>query len=114
MRLLGRRPGTNVNAVARELGLQPSNVSTSIRSLVERGFVERRGDATDRRQVLLYLTPTAVEARERREYLWGDEFGRLLAELSDEDRALLVGALPALASLGALLSDAPEARASSR
>ena len=73
MRLLGRRPGTNVNTVARELGLQPSNVSASIRSLVDRGLVERRSIPSDGRQVLLFLTAVARASRDRRERLWGEE-----------------------------------------
>lgn len=104
MRLLGRRPGTNVNSVARELGLQPSNVSTSIRALVARGLVERRGDPSDGRQVLLYLTQSARATRDRRERLWGEQLDRLLAELPSEDRARLVAALPALRNLTERLS----------
>ena len=104
MRLLGRRPGTNVNSVARELGLQPSNVSTSIRALVARGLVERRDDPSDGRQVLLHLTQSARATRDRRERLWGEQLARLLAELPSEDRARLVAALPALRILAERLS----------
>lgn len=107
MRLLGRRPGTTVNVVARELGLQPSNVSASIRSLVERGLVERRRDPQDGRQVRLFLTRTAQAARERRERLWGEDFALLLGELPAEERSRLVDALPALTSLAKRLSELP-------
>jgi DNA-binding MarR family transcriptional regulator len=104
MRLLGRRPGTNVNTVASELGLQPSNVSTSIRSLVARGLVERRSDETDRRQVQLYLTARAQASRERREQQWGGELAGLLAELTTDERSRLTAALPVLTALAARLS----------
>src|SRR6478752_287573 len=86
MRLLGRRPGLGVNAVARELGLQPSNVSASIRSLVDRGLVERRAAPDDRRQVLLQLTSVATAARRARERRWGRELDALIGELSTEDQ----------------------------
>jgi len=105
MRLLGRRPGTNVNTVARDLGLQPSNVSASIRSLLARGLVERRSDPADRRQVLLFLTESARASRERREQRWGDDFARLLGELDPDEQAQLVAALPVLQTLARRLSD---------
>ena len=107
MRLLGRRPGTTVNTVARELGLQPSNVSASIRSLVDRGLVERQSDPADGRQVRLFLTKSARAARERRERLWGDEVTSLLHELTPEDRGRLLDALPALTILAKQLSELP-------
>ena len=107
MRLLGRRPGTNVNTVARDLGLKPSNVSATVRSLVERGLVEKRADPADGRQVLLHLTATARSSRERRERLWGEALTSVLGDLAPEDRTHLVAALPALRAFANLLSDAP-------
>ena len=104
-RLLGRRPGTNVNTVARELGLRPSNVSATVRSLVERGLVDRREDPADGRQVLLHLTATARATRERRERDWAREFTTLLDQLTPEDRDRLVAATPVLTTLRQHLSD---------
>ena len=107
MRLLGRRPGSTVNAVARDLGLQPSNVSASIRSLVDRGLVERQSDPADGRQVKLFLTRSARAARESRERLWGEDFASLLDELTPADRRRLLDALPALTALAKQLSELP-------
>jgi DNA-binding MarR family transcriptional regulator len=105
MRLLGRRPGTGVNTVARELGLQPSNVSASVRSLVERGLVERRPSAQDGRQVLLFLTPAARASRRARERRWATELEHVLHDLPAADRIRLLAAAPALAGLAQRLSD---------
>jgi DNA-binding MarR family transcriptional regulator len=105
MRLLGRRPGTGVNAVARELGLRPSNVSASIRSLVDRGLVERRGSPGDGRQVLLYLTPVAKAARQARERRWGRDLDALIGQLPAAERSRLLDAAPSLARLAERLSD---------
>jgi DNA-binding MarR family transcriptional regulator len=106
MRLLGRRPGANVNTVARDLGLKPSNVSATIRSLVARGLVERRSDPTDGRQVLLHLTSTARASRERRERAWGRELATLLAQLTPDERTRLIAAAPVLRTLAAQLAEA--------
>jgi len=107
MRLLGRRPGTGVNAVAKELGLHPSNVSASIRSLVDRGLVERRASPDDRRQVLLVLTAAAQAAREERERRWATGLDLVLEELGDENRATILDALPALVRLAEQLGGPP-------
>jgi DNA-binding MarR family transcriptional regulator len=105
MRLLGRRPGTGVNTVARELGLLPSNVSASVRSLVQRGLVERRPSARDGRQVLLFLTPTARAARQARERRWAADLEQLLGDLPTADRTRLLAAAPALVGLAQRLAD---------
>jgi DNA-binding MarR family transcriptional regulator len=105
MRLLGRRPGTGVNMVARELGLQPSNVSASIRSLVAKGLVERRTSPDDRRHALLYLTAGARVARQAREQVWGRQLRDLLRRLTSEQEAAILGAAPALAALAQELAE---------
>lgn len=106
MRLLGRRPGTGVNAVARELGLQASNVSVTVRALVERGLVERRASADDRRQVALFLTPAAQASREERERRWGRDLDSMLDQLSGAQRSRVLAAVPALQELALRLSAA--------
>jgi DNA-binding MarR family transcriptional regulator len=99
MRMLGRRPGCGVAAVARELGLQASNVSASVRSLVHKGLVERRSSVDDQRQVRLYLTPRAKTSRRARERRWGQDLGALLDQLPAAERRHLLAAAPALVEL---------------
>jgi DNA-binding MarR family transcriptional regulator len=106
MRLLGRRPGMGVNGVARELGLQPSNVSASVRSLVERGLVERRPTSEDRRQVLLFLTDEARRSREERERKWARQLGAVLEALPPAEREQIVAATSSLRELARHLSAA--------
>src|SRR3954452_20988714 len=71
MKLLVRRPGLSVTEIARELGLQPSNVSTAVRSLTDRGMVERRAHASDARVARLHPTRAATASRPGREQGWG-------------------------------------------
>jgi DNA-binding MarR family transcriptional regulator len=82
MRLLVRRPALTVGEVARELGLQPTNASTAIRTLVGRGLLERQGDAADGRVTRLVPTPRAIENREHREQVWAAALAGRLGVLS--------------------------------
>lgn len=99
MKLLVRRPGLSVTEVARELGLQPSNVSTAVRSLTERGMVERRTHAGDARVGRLHPTRTATTNRRAREDAWGRDLDDVLARLDVAERESLRDAIPALRAL---------------
>lgn len=106
MKLLVRRPGLSVSDVARDLGMQASNVSAAVRSLVERGMLERRRDEHDARVVVLEATPAAIADRGRREDAWGDALREVVAELPAEDAAALLAAGPALQALAERLARA--------
>lgn len=90
MRLLVRRPGLTVGEVARELALQATNVSSSLRALLARGLLERRRDESDGRVARLYPTAQAIANHEARERAWGDALESRLAGLprTDADRML--------------------------
>ena len=107
MRLLVRRPGLSVNDVARELGMQPSNASTAIRSLIARGTLQRRRDSDDGRVVRLEPTPDAYVARDRREHAWGEALGDVLARFAPPARQRLLEAAPLLRLLAVRLSGEP-------
>lgn len=104
MRLLSRRPGLSVNDVARELGVAPNNVSTAVTHLERQGLLERRRDPDDGRVARLHPTPTAKDARTRRETAWGEAMREVLASAGAEDAALLAAAAPALHRLADLLA----------
>jgi len=105
MKLLVRRPGLSVTDIARELGLQPSNVSTAVRALSERGMVERRAHATDARVARLHPTRAAVSNRRAREQAWGEMLDDYLASLPADDRRVLRESIPALRSLADALAE---------
>jgi DNA-binding MarR family transcriptional regulator len=90
MRLLVRRPGLTVGEVARELALQATNVSSSLRALLARGLLERRRDESDGRVARLHPTAQAIANHEARERAWGDALESRLAGLprTDADRML--------------------------
>lgn len=103
MRLLVRRPLLSVREVAEELGLQQSNVSTTVGSLVIRGLIERQDDPADGRVTRLLPTDEASRSRRIREQEWGRRLREHMSELSAEQVRVLVEAAPALRALAAQL-----------
>ncbi len=54
-------PGITISELARRTGIAKSHISTSIRNFDQRGWVEKRSDASDQRILRLYLTKSATE-----------------------------------------------------
>lgn len=110
LRLVGARPGLRVSEAAEELRLAGNSVSTLVRQLVGLGMLSREPDPQDGRAALLRVTPVAT-ARLR---AWEERRAALLREqldrLSEEDRACLAAALPALRRLAANLHEEEAAR----
>ena len=94
-----RRPGVGVGEVAAALRLAPNTVSTIVGKLVEADLVRRDPDPDDARAICLRLTL----AGHRRVQAWRDRTARTvdgaLAQLSDDDRAAIARAVPALGHL---------------
>ncbi|BBX08749.1 MarR family winged helix-turn-helix transcriptional regulator [Mycolicibacterium aichiense] len=70
MRHIDHHPGVTPSDLARATGLQRSNMSTALRSLENRGFVERRADPHDARGVNLYPTDRAADNLKRLRRQW--------------------------------------------
>lgn len=92
-------PGVSVSTLARDLGLHASNVSTTIRALAARHLIRREPDPNDRRAVRLYPTVDAARGSARIEDAWAGIFAAALTEITDEQRAAVSGAAPALGAL---------------
>lgn len=105
LRTLAERPGSTVSEVARYLGLQSSNVSTTVRRLVDRGLLERQVDPADGRSHRLHQTPLARRNNTRIDDMWLDGVRRLLDGMSEDEAARLLDAAPLLARLGAMSAD---------
>ena len=79
--------------------VQPPSMTRVIAALVDWGLVTRAPHPTDRRQVILTVTPagrTLVQKVRRRKEAW---LARRLAELSPQERAILREAAPILEKL---------------
>ncbi|UDH01352.1 MarR family winged helix-turn-helix transcriptional regulator [Rhodococcus opacus] len=102
LRTVAERPGSTVSEVARFLGLQSSNVSTTVRSLVDRGLLERRADPGDRRSHRLHRTALAERDNRMIDEMWVRGVRSLLDGMSPADAAKLAEAIPLLARLGTM------------
>jgi DNA-binding MarR family transcriptional regulator len=99
LRLVVDNPGIGVSAAAKELYLAGNSVSTLVNHLRAVGLLRRETDPDDRRSALLLPTPEAESQlrdwKERRAALVREQVERL----SEDDRAALTAALPALLRL---------------
>jgi DNA-binding MarR family transcriptional regulator len=102
LEFVGAHPEASVSDVARGLRLHPSNVSNTVRQLVERGLLERTADLRDQRRVLLRLTELSSEHRELLQATWAALLAGMLPGLAERDVEALLAAAPALARLAEL------------
>ncbi|WP_326951376.1 MarR family transcriptional regulator [Amycolatopsis sp. NBC_00348] len=107
LRVVADHPGVGVAAAARELHLAANSVSTLVNQLVEAGLLHREPDPLDRRATRLELTAAATDRmaawRRARTGLVADA----LTGLSEEDKAVIEQALPALEKLMGILKERP-------
>ncbi|MGU3436072.1 MarR family winged helix-turn-helix transcriptional regulator [Actinomycetes bacterium M1A6_2h] len=90
------RPGATVSDVAKSLSRQPSNVSTAVRHLVERGLLVRHTDPDDRRSGQLHPTDQARVDRRAIDTAWDAAVGRVLATMTDDEVRVVAEAIPLL------------------
>lgn len=102
---VAERPGSTVSEIARLLGLQSSNVSTTVRHLVDRGLLEKRADPGDRRSNRLHQTALAERNNQMIDDMWIHGVRSLLDGMSPYEAARLVEAAPLLARLGSMSID---------
>lgn len=88
----------------RELMTQPG-VTILVNRLAEAGHAERLPDPTDRRAALVRITDAGRAVLAQRHAARAEMLRERLAQLDDEDRALLCAALPAIERLVATSTD---------
>jgi DNA-binding MarR family transcriptional regulator len=97
--LVEEREGITVRETAEALLMKPNNVSTLVSQLTDRGLLERRQDAADKRVAHLYPTATARERLAAARALKETHLAGSLRLLTGEERGALGAALGALSSL---------------
>ncbi|WP_235625172.1 MarR family winged helix-turn-helix transcriptional regulator [Mycolicibacterium neworleansense] len=102
IRTVGDHPGISVSETAQVLALQPSNVSTTVRKLVERGLIDRTPDDQDRRCIRLHLTARATEHKKLIDAAWTAGIREQFAQMTEEEVATLVKAGPLLQRLASM------------
>ncbi len=103
IRAVHRTPRASPSQIAEATGLQRSNVSTAIRSLVAGGLVVREQVAGNARSVALVPTELAERSVARIHASWAD----LLRQVPEDLLADVVAATPALAQVAASLGAPP-------
>ncbi|WP_386693263.1 MarR family winged helix-turn-helix transcriptional regulator [Streptomonospora nanhaiensis] len=84
---------TSQAELGRRCGIDRSDVVAVLNDLQERGAVERTPDPADRRRNSIVLTSAGGDLLRRLDSVVGEMQDRLLAPLSTEERAVLVGLL---------------------
>src|SRR5262245_44651002 len=85
-------------------GVTQPAMTALVRVMEESGLVERRGDASDRRGRLVWLTESGASYVRTRHQAGVHAFERLIGELTGDEIEALVTALPALKHLAELES----------
>lgn len=83
-------------------GVTQPAMTVLVRVMEESGLVERRGDASDRRVTLVWLTEAGASYVRARRQRGVQTFARLIDNLADDEIEALMAALPALQHLAAL------------
>ncbi|WP_326951908.1 MarR family winged helix-turn-helix transcriptional regulator [Amycolatopsis sp. NBC_01286] len=107
LRVVADHPGVGVAAAARELHLAANSVSTLVNQLVEAGLLHREPDPLDRRATRLELTAAATDRMAAWRRARTGLVAAALTELSEEDKAVIEQALPALEKLMGILKERP-------
>src|SRR3954449_3246103 len=90
--LLDRKGPLTPRALADFERVQPPSMTRTLAGLLSRGLIDRAGDPSDRRQVIVRLTGSgtlAVQETRRRRDAW---LARRLADLEPQERAVLAEA----------------------
>ncbi len=96
---LKRNPGASLSAVSDHLGLTPPSASKLVDGLVARGLVARQVSPTDRRRVMLVVTPPGAAILESAAQATQNHLARSLAQLDDDGRAAVLEGMQALRTL---------------
>ena len=94
--LLGALGDLHMSGIVARLGVSLSTVSGLVDRLVDHGLATRHDDPSDRRQVVVGLTPAGAHLIDHFRELNARQMRELLAVLDDGDLSLLRDALAAL------------------
>ncbi len=90
--------GGNMSAIATRLGITVGSLTTSMNSLVKKGYVRRERSERDRRVVYIYLTEKGRSAYAHHAKFHQDMTDAALASLREDEIPLLVRTLQDLSA----------------
>jgi MarR family transcriptional regulator, organic hydroperoxide resistance regulator len=86
--------------LAKRAELSPASMTAMLDALEKAGMVERHRSETDRRQVIVRLTPAGQERLQERKRAWNEHWQKSLGHYSDDE---LEGAARVVHSMAGLL-----------
>lgn len=96
---LRHHPGTSLSAVSDHLGLTPPSTSKLVDGLVARGLLTRETSPSDRRRVMLLVTPPGEAILQAASEATLARLAEALARLDEGGRAAVLEAMQALRAL---------------
>jgi DNA-binding MarR family transcriptional regulator len=96
---LDREGPQSISDLAAGARMRPQSMAQTVRELEERGLVRRRPDPDDKRRAFVELTAAGNETLQADRAQRDNWLARALDALSDEERAVLVTAMPLLRRL---------------
>jgi DNA-binding MarR family transcriptional regulator len=84
LHFVDRQPGLTIAELLDILKITKQSLNRVLKELIEKGFVEQRPGTSDRRQRLLFTTPTGHELAERLAKLQTRRIMRALADQDDD------------------------------
>ena len=102
---LYRKGPRRITELAASEGVTQPTVTSLVTSLERAGFVERRSDPADRRVVMVAITEAGAAFLRARHEANAQAIVRAMAELSSDEVATLVSAVPVIEHLRAVLEE---------
>ncbi|WJY72033.1 MarR family winged helix-turn-helix transcriptional regulator [Corynebacterium auriscanis] len=99
LQFISQHPGCGVSDIARLRFLRASNVSATVRRLINNGFVLRKANDQDKRAQDLYLTDDGIEMMNSITDEWALLIARATNRMDARDIAKLRRGVPALRNL---------------
>lgn len=81
------------NNIAKVLGITAGTLTTNLDRLTEKGYVYKDKNSSDKRVVMVYLTPSGTALRKKRENAHRKLISTAISRLSDTEKVALVSAL---------------------
>lgn len=90
--------GSNMSSIAARLGITVGSLTTSMNSLVKKGYAERERSEQDRRVVYIHLTKKGREAYDHHAKFHEEMTNAALASMTEEEIPILVQTLKDLSA----------------
>lgn len=84
------KKGSNPTKLGPQMGMQANSLSRTLKSLEDKGLIERRRDEGDKREVLIFLTELGVEARKASNAIIADLNEHIYNRLTESQRQAFV------------------------